>query len=75
MTVCVLVKDTAMAPHQNVTGKARVLALLEAGMSVKQVMNSVGVSRRTVQRLRKRFNEQSEEKENFEIPKRKSGSG
>ena len=63
----VRVKDTAMAPHLNVAGKARILALLEAGKSVKEVMNSVGVSRRTVQRLRSRFNTQTEEKKrNFE---------
>ena len=65
-----------MALHLNVAGKARILALLEARMSVKTVMNSVGVSRRTVQKLRKRFNEQSEEKkEKFEIPKRSQVRG
>ena len=43
---------------------------MEAGQSVKTVTETCKVDRRTVQRLRKRWNEQSEEeKEQLKVPK------
>ena len=65
-----------MAPHLDKTGKARILALLEAGMSVRDVCAKVGRDRRTVQRLRANFRKQSQQdQDNFTIPKRKPGQG
>ena len=50
-----------MAPHVDKAGKARILALLEAGMSVRDVCAKVGRDRRTVQRLRANFRKQSQQ--------------
>ena len=63
-----------MASHLDKAGKARILALSEAGMLVKSVCEKVGQDRWTVQRLRREFLKQSQEdQEHFTIHKRKPG--
>ena len=60
------------APKLKQAAKARILALLEAGISVREVARRCNVDRRTVQRLHARFREQSQAaQDRFEVPLQK----